>query len=105
MPDKDQIARRLAETHREMDPGICRIVRLLTDREADAGEPLKLLEVNPATSPSGIWPIAFGADPPEVPFPSVVVEVTEAEFEAIGRGVLPLPEGWRLGDTLYQTAA
>jgi hypothetical protein len=32
------------------------------------------------------------------------LEVTEAEFEQITMGTLPLPDGWRLGDTLYPGA-
>jgi hypothetical protein len=94
MPQKDEVARLLADAHREMEPAISRIVRLVVDREDEAREPVKLLEVNPATSPSGIFPIAFTADPPRVPYPSVVVEVTEAEFEQI-----------RTGCTLYPAAA
>jgi len=101
MPEKNEIAKLLAEAHRAMEPAINRIVRLVADREDEVREPEKLLEVNPATSPSGIFPIAFTADPPRVPYPSVVVEVTEAEFEQITTGTLPLPSGWRLGDTLY----
>jgi hypothetical protein len=100
-PDKTEIARRLAGAHRSIEPGISRIVRVVADREQDVSEPVKLLEVNPDTSPSGIVPIAFSADPPRIPFPSVVIEVTEAEFDKILRGSLPLPDGWRLGDELY----
>jgi hypothetical protein len=105
MPDKSEIARMLADAHRKVEPAISRIIRLLADREQDAGEPVKLLEINPDTSPSGIFPIAFSADPPCVPFPSVVIEVTESEFEKIRAGSLPLPDGWRLGDTLYPNVA
>lgn len=105
MPEKREIARLLADAHREMEPSISRIVLLVSDRENESREPVKLLEVNPATSPSGIFPIAFTADPPRVPYPSVVVEVTEAEFEQIAAGKLALPGGWRLGDVLYPNAA
>jgi hypothetical protein len=38
-------------------------------------------------------PIAFAPDPPRIPFPSVVIEVTEAEFESIRVGKLSLPDG------------
>lgn len=99
--DKVQTARILADAHRSFDPAIIRIVRLIDDAEQDASEPIKLLQVNPDTSPSGIVPIAFGADPPRVPFPSVVIEVTQGEFEKISSGSLPLPEGWHLGETIY----
>lgn len=74
MPDKDQVAQLLAEAHRQLEPSISRIVRLVSDTENDGREPVKLLEVNPHTSPSGIVPIAFGADPPSVPYPSIIVD-------------------------------
>ena len=67
MPEKDEVALLLAAAHREAEPGIVRIVRLLSAREAEAREPVKLLEVNPATSPSGVLPIAFAPDPGVAP--------------------------------------
>lgn len=101
MPDKNEVASLLAVAHHEMEPSITRIVRLVGAHEADPGDPVKLLEVNPATSPSGVLPIAFGADPPAVPYASVVVEVTPFEFEQIASGSLALPHDWRLDATLY----
>ena len=101
MCKKDEIAGLLADAHRRLEPSICRIVRLVSDQESEANEPVKLLEVNPATSPSGVFPIAFTADPPDVPYPSVVIEVTEQEFEEIRKGSLSLPTGWRLGETIH----
>ena len=105
MSDKNDIARSLAEAHRQAQTTITRIIRLLGPREDDRSEPIKLLEVNPATSPSGIWPIAFTPDPPEVPYGSVVVEVTPTEYNDIVAKRLPLPEGWTLGDTLFTAGA
>jgi hypothetical protein len=103
--EKGAVARVLADAHRRFEPAIKRIVRVVADEETENREPVKLLEVNPETSTSGIIPIAFGPDPPQIPFPSVVIEVTEAEYESIRSGSLPLPDGWRLGDTLYESAA
>src|SRR5262249_19134929 len=105
MPEKDDIARALAAAHRNIEPTITRIVRLIGPREGDRSEPINLLEVNPATSPSGIWPIAFTPDPPEVPYGSVVVEVTPDEYSVIVGTALALPSGWTLGETLYEAAA
>lgn len=105
MPEKNEIARILAEAHREIEPTITRIVQLVSPREDDAREPVKLLEVNPATTASGILPIAFSPAPPSVPYPSIVVEVTEQEYTEILGGRLGLPNGWRLGKTLYARAA
>jgi hypothetical protein len=104
MPDKDEVAAMLAGVHHEMEPGITRIVRLVGVQEADAQEPVKLLEVNPATSPSGVLPIAFAPDPPTVPYASVVVEVTPEEYERIVTGELILPNEWSVGLTLYPAA-
>jgi hypothetical protein len=73
VPDKDEVAQRLADAHHDADPAILRVVRLVSPHEAMRLEPVKLLEVNPATSPSGVLPIAFAPDPPDVPFPSILV--------------------------------
>ena len=105
MPDKNEVAELLAEAHCEAEPTIVRIVRLQSPREAEPREPVKLLEVNRATSASGVLPIAFAADPPSVPFPSVVVEVTPDEFARIQGGQLSLPNDWSLGATLYDADA
>lgn len=104
-PDKNEIARTLADAHRRFEPGITRIIRVVGDSEDDPGEPVKLLEVNPDTSPSGIVPIAFGPLPPAIPFPSVIIEVTEGEYENLRKGVLSLPDGWQPSDTLYPSTA
>jgi hypothetical protein len=103
--DRSRIARALADAHRESEPAISRIIQVVAEEEDSTEEPVKLLEINPETSPSGIIPIAFGPNPPEYPFPSVIIEVTEAEFESIQSGRMHLPAGWRLGETLYPSAA
>ena len=104
MQNKDTVAFNLAQSHRDADPAITRVVRLLSDSETQTMEPIKLLEVNPDTSPSGVLPIAFGPDSDSgVPFPAIVIEVTESEFEQIEDGQLSLPDGWRIGQTIYPT--
>ena len=105
MANKSEIAKTIAKVHRNFEPSISRIIHLVEEQESDAAEPVKLLEVNPETFASGIWPIHFGADPPQIPFSSVVIEVTEREFEEIRTGKLPLPYGWKLGETLYPAVA
>lgn len=105
MQDKDSVAIDLAKAHHADDPAIIRIIRLMVDEENLPAEPIKLLEVNPGTSPSGISPMTFNADPANgVPFPSTVVEVTVTEFSQIQRGKLQLPNGWKLGPILYPAA-
>ncbi len=104
MKNKDIVAIDLAQAHRDADPAITRVVRLLSDSEAQTMEPIKLLEVNPETSPSGVLPIAFAPDlETGIPFPAIIIEVTESEFELIEDGQLSLPDGWRIGQTIYPT--
>ena len=103
--NKNEAARFLAEAHVRNVPSISRVIRLLGTQEQAANEPIKLLEINSETAPSGIVPISFGANPPQIPYPSVVVEVTESEFDDIKAGTMRLPDGWSLGETLFEGSA
>jgi hypothetical protein len=105
MLEKDMVALHLAKSHHADDPAIVRIVRLLAAEENAPAEPIKLLEVNPGTSPSGIMPMTFNPDPSSnVPFSSVVVEITVQEFSRIQKGKIELPHGWTLGPVLHPAA-
>lgn len=76
------------------------IIRLKASAEAEArpDEPIKLLEVNEDTVPSGIQPLHFGASAASgITYPSVIVEVTPDEFKQIEAGMLILPDGWVRG--------
>jgi len=102
---KEQVALDLARSHAEVEPWIIKIVRVRSPdaREKDESEPVKLLEVNPATPSNGIIPIFFGPNPAaEIDFPSVIVEVTPEEYHRVESGSLALPDGWRLGETLLE---
>ena len=50
--------------------------------EVIADEPIKFLEVNAATVPTGVMPLQFGPVPASgIAFSSVIIEVTPDEFE------------------------
>ena len=88
-----EAARRLAQAHYQVEPGISAIYPIVSDDPTD--RTIRLLEVNPSTFPSGIMPVSFAPHPPSgIPFPSVIVEVTPSEFSDIEDGRLPLPRGW-----------
>lgn len=98
---KDSVAKKLAEAHYYVEPGIVRIVRLLAtpQQELDAREPIKLLEVNENTTADGIRPVHFGPHAASgILYPSVIVEVTPDEFDTILRDPSRLPNGWRVGE-------
>ncbi len=107
-PDKDTAAQELAQRHYQIEEGITQIIRLnqAAEVEARATEPIKLLEINANTVPSGVMPLFFGPEPDVgIHFPSVIVEVTPDEFEKIKRHELKLPEGWRLGSAIPKKAS
>jgi hypothetical protein len=97
---KDDEARRLAEAHFHIESGMHKIVRLIAsdDSVEDASsEPIKLLEVNADTVEVGIAPVYFSSDAAHgVHSPSVIVEISVAEFERLQRGELVLPGGWKM---------
>jgi hypothetical protein len=103
MMSREECARRLAEIHYQVEPGITQIFSINgPDSSNGRGqESIRLLEVNEHTIPSGIVPLGFGANPSHgIDFPSVVVEVTPDEFEDIRGGRLKLPHGWSIGVAL-----
>jgi hypothetical protein len=87
----------LARVHYAVEPGLQAIYRL--EGPDPNGIRIKLLEVNEYTIPTGIVPVGFPAHPASgLHFPSVVIEVTPQEYEAIQHKQLSLPDGWEIRD-------
>lgn len=103
MTTKDEVANRLAQKHYELEDGLTQIYRVTgaVDVEIRPTEPIKLLEVNQNTVPSGILPIQFDAAPQSgIDYPALIIEVTPEEFQRIRNKDLSLPRGWTLGDEI-----
>jgi hypothetical protein len=97
---KDQVALRLAESHYRLERSISHIFRIRngTDEEA-ANEPIKLLEVNADTVPTGVTPVYFGPHADRgMPYARVIVDLTPAEFDRVRSKELTLPDGWHIGE-------
>jgi hypothetical protein len=108
MSTRDEAARKLAAKHFQTEAGLTNIFRLTGPADAEGGktEPIKLLEVNTATPPSGVMPLHFGPAPASgIFYPSVIVEVTPGEFEKIRTEELKLPAGWTIGEELPRPSA
>jgi hypothetical protein len=91
----------LAKKHYHIEPGITEIRTICSGSVYESEEPIRLLEVNADTVPTGIMPLAFDAAPASgIPFPSVIVEVTPIEYQQILASELSLPYGWTLGPVL-----
>ena len=106
--EKNAAARNLADKHFLVEDGLTRIFRISdsADVERAPTEPIKLLEVNVNTIPSGILPLRFGPMPASgIPFPSIIVEVTPEEFERIQANDLKLPNGWTVSEEMQRPAA
>jgi hypothetical protein len=103
MPAKDEEARSLARMHYQVEPGLTHVYRVTGTSEAEdmRGEPIKLLEVNRNTVPSGILPIQFGPSPAAgLNFSSIIVEVTPEEFQKIQDREWILPNGWKVAELI-----
>src|SRR5262245_7186482 len=77
--EKAEVARELAKKHYAVESGITQIFTVWSEPQCEAsrGEPVKLLELNRDTIPSGVMPLGFDAAPTSgIPFPSVIIEVT-----------------------------
>jgi len=101
--ERETVARELAHKHYEIETGLTHVYWINSTVETGRGatEPIKLLEVNENTVPSGIMPLQFGPSPAfGVHYPSVIVEVTPNEFARIRSGELRLPEGWTVGEEI-----
>lgn len=93
MPDKDAIAADLINWHFQVEPGLVSVYRIISENEADASEPIKLVEVNTRTMATGTFD-AFGfAATPDVPYRTVIAEVTPQEFVEF-RNTGRFPRGW-----------
>ena len=100
---KDDVAKKLAYAHFDIEPGITKIFKLRERPEFEslATTPIKLLEVNTCSSSSGVMPLHFGPAPASgIPYSSVIVEVTPDEYEQIRAKALNLPEGWEIGEEI-----
>lgn len=101
MTTKDEAARMLAKVHFQSEPGLRQIFRLKGSpaAERDPAEPLKLLEINDNTIPSGIVPLGF-SPAPGIPYPSIIIEITPVEFDLMKKGKLKLPRKWKIDQEL-----
>jgi hypothetical protein len=103
MPTKDEEAVALAQKHYLVEAGMTQIFRITGDAAAEVTptEPIKLLEVNEYTVPSGILPIQFGPSPASgLHYSTIILEVTPDEYRQIQCEELRLPHGWRVGDPI-----
>jgi hypothetical protein len=93
---KDAVARRLIQLHFNVEPELREVYRIVMADEGSFKEPIRLLEVNAATVATGsVEPFTFSPTA-EVPFPTVIAEITPEELQNIRSHPETLPQGWNL---------
>lgn len=83
MSDKDRVAEDLIDWHFRSEPGIVIIYRIISDNETEPDEPIKLVELNTATVSTGMLEAFRFAPTAEVPYPTVLAELTPEEFDIL----------------------
>ena len=93
---KDAAARQLIQWHFKVEPELREVYRIVTADEGSRDEPIRLLEVNAATVSTGsVEPFTFSPTE-EVPFRTVIAEITPEELQNIRSHPETLPQGWSL---------
>jgi hypothetical protein len=93
------MAKWYARQHLQTDPGIRRIYYL---RKGAPAREIRFVEINGLIADmedDALEPIDFGVDTgADAEHKLVVLDVTPAQWDAIGQGTLALPVGWTLED-------
>ena len=86
------VALDLAKAHRKADKKTMAVFVSDDDRE------VRLVEVSGSVASHGeVLPFRFAPRPKDgIPFPSVLIVLSPAEWEMVQSGQLNLPEGWAL---------
>jgi len=93
---KDAAARRLIQWHFAVEPELREVYRIVLDDEGSQEEPIRLLEVNAATVPTGsVEPFTFSPTK-EIPFRTVIAEITPEELASFRSNPKAFPKGWSL---------
>lgn len=95
-PTKDDAARRLIDWHFQVEPYLSEVYRILIDDEDSEEEPIRLLEVNSATVPTGTVETYVFAPSDEIPFKVAIAEITPEELQDLLDRPETLPNGWDL---------
>jgi len=93
----NDIVRRMVRSHFEIEDVIDRVVWF---KSPNGAEEIHLLEVNREAIPSGAVMTFYVGKSKKFPLPTLLADVTPAEWRKIRAGKIPLPEGWSLNNTV-----
>jgi hypothetical protein len=82
-------AKLLAGEHLAQDPGIRRVYWAPAERE------IRLIEVSDSIEDGrGVLPFRFTPDPPDVPFPSVIIQLSPEDYRKLRANEIDVPDGF-----------
>jgi hypothetical protein len=96
MKSVTDVAKELAQSHRESDPATT-VIKFFPSGQNGS---IRLVEVS-ASAPTTdeVLPFGFASDPDNgVDYPSVVILLSPEEWQHVQEGSLPLPTGWNLAE-------
>jgi hypothetical protein len=97
-PTKADVIHWLVEHHFRIEDGLQHVLVIRGPRFDDPADPIKLLEVNANTVPTGsVAPFSFSPTK-DVPFVTEIAEITPEEFRRLQLNELAMPPGWTLAD-------
>lgn len=102
---KEEVARELVRAHFEVEPGLSRVLVIRSDDWDDPEKPIKLLEINANTMPSGSVEAYAFSPTKETPYPTLIAEITPEEYAQIELKKIALPRGWSLDNPIDITRA
>lgn len=96
MLSRHAAARTLIDWHFEVEPELREVYLIAPDDASSPDEPIRLLEVNNATFPTGTIEAFVFSPTDEIPFMTAIAEITPEELEFFVRNPEALPEGWNI---------
>jgi hypothetical protein len=82
----------LIQEHFELEPSLEQVVWIDSDKAAE----IRLLEITPETFPAGEVLSYYFPPDDELPYATILAQITPEEWQKILRKEISLPEGWTL---------
>ncbi len=85
-------AEELIHEHFELDPSLEKVIWINADKAAD----IRLLEITPDTFPAGEVLSYYFPPDDELPYATILAQITPEEWQKVLRKEISLPESWTL---------
>jgi len=102
LDSKRMYAMKITKKHTQLEDTISAVGYITSDLDDNPQEPIKLLEINSASSASGFFPVTFGPTD-STPFKRTLVELSPKEAKELEKGTLAgWPSNWKIEQWLFR---